>query len=50
MIETPKDCCCLDGATAFMRRGTSQCNACDGYVDPDGPMVSHVLYTLCNLC
>lgn len=46
MVDTPKECCCLDGATTFMRRGTSQCNACADYIDPDGPMVGNACLAL----
>jgi len=42
MSNSPKDCCCLDGAASFMRQGTSQCSACADYIDPDGPVVSHI--------
>lgn len=36
-----KDCCCEDGATSFIREGSSTCGVCDDYIDPDGPVVSY---------
>ena len=43
VTESVRDCCCLDGASSYVKEGSSDCGLCADYIDPDGPPVSQLL-------